>query len=61
MNGATQRPDMFDLRVEFEQNARKKMRAKIDAAVMTATVTPHEIEEYRREVAEADRMMGGDQ
>lgn len=52
---------MFDLRVEREQAARKEMRAKIDAGVMTITVTPYEVEEYRREVFHADRMMGADQ
>ena len=55
------RPDMFDLRVEREQALRKEMRAKIDAGVMTITVTPAEVEEYRSEVLRADRMMGADQ
>lgn len=61
MNGATQRPDMFDLRVEREQAARKELRAKIDAKLVTIKVTPYEIEEYRKETYEAERMMGGDQ
>ena len=63
MNGATQRPDMFDLRVEREQAARKELRAKLDGGVRLVTfkVTPYEIEEYRKETYEADRMMGGDQ
>ena len=55
------RPDMFDLRVEREQALRKEMRSKIDAGVMTITVTPAEVEEYRSEVLRADRMMGADQ